>query len=210
MVVLSRCGSLQDTVRDTYDRAAPWYGVWAGLFETRVKRRCLEWIGDARAVLDVGVGTGDLFVDVVRRNPGGRHAGVDLSPAMLARARRRAGGEVELALAEAGDLPFPDARFDVVASTFVLELVSRERYAAVLAEWRRVLVPGGRLVAAGVVERPGWARAMCRRHPAWQGGLDEPLLEGTLAALGFTVVAREEIAQRGVPAVALAATRSAP
>jgi ubiquinone/menaquinone biosynthesis C-methylase UbiE len=217
-----RALSLEDTIRSTYDRAAPWYDLWAALFETRVKRRCLAWAGGARELLDVGVGTGDLFRSLLEQNPDGRNVGVDLSPAMLARARARCerwqaerGGPVafELLEARAAALPFDPGSFDLVVSTFLLELVPREAYPATLGEWGRVLRPGGRLIVAGVIERPEWryrwARQMCRRHPAWQGGLDGERLADELASLGFVGVELEVLAQKGVPAIALTARRSA-
>lgn len=73
--------------------------------------------------------------------------GLDLSPAMLDIARKRAadqGREVEFVEGEAHELPFPDGAFDTVVCTLGLCSVPDER--PVIAEMRRVLRPGGRLL----------------------------------------------------------------
>ena len=96
-------------------------------------------------VLELGAGTGDLQIDL--RSAGLHAYGVDLSPAMLRRARRKArrqGAPIpRLARARAQALPFPAAAFAAVVSTFPNEYIFDP---VTLAEIRRVLRPGGRLV----------------------------------------------------------------
>ena len=122
--------------------------------EGRFRRRILD-LAEVRpgdAVLDVGCGTGTLLVMAAERvGPGGRLAGVEPSPEMLARARDRAESRqqaVDLRVAPANALPFEDGSFDVVFCTLVLHHVPEEARAESLAEMRRVLRPGGRLVVA--------------------------------------------------------------
>lgn len=90
------------------------------------------------SILDVGCGTGALLARVVAR----RLMGVDLSLAMLALARWRAGPIVVAGDAE--QLPFRDGSFDVAVSTSSLHFWPSPPRS--LAEMRRVLRPGGRLV----------------------------------------------------------------
>ncbi len=77
-------------VTETYTGIAPIYDVWGRLTESKARRRCLEWaaIRDGEAVLEVAVGTGLTFAEILKRNPSGRNEGMDLTPAMLDRARR--------------------------------------------------------------------------------------------------------------------------
>ncbi len=97
-------------------------------------------------VLDVACGTGDLSRAFARA--GARHVvGADFTPQMLEIARRRRairGGEIEYVEADAQALPFEDHSFDVVSIAFGIRNVTAPDLA--LAEFYRVLRPGGRLV----------------------------------------------------------------
>jgi ubiquinone/menaquinone biosynthesis C-methylase UbiE len=114
----------------------------------------LARIKPGEAVLDVGCGTGTLAIAAARRagEPGVIH-GVDPSPELVARARkkaRRAGVEVAFTVASGEELPFPDASFDVVLSTLVFHHLSHDALRASVAEIRRVLKPGGRMLAVDI------------------------------------------------------------
>jgi SAM-dependent methyltransferase len=105
--------------------------------------RCPEG-GD---LLDVPCGFGRHTVPLARA--GYRAVGVDRSPALLAEARRRAGGErwPKLAQADYRELPFADGSFDAAVNLFTsLGYLGDEQDTRVLAEIGRVLRPGGRLV----------------------------------------------------------------
>ncbi|HWH43404.1 MAG TPA: methyltransferase domain-containing protein [Thermoleophilaceae bacterium] len=100
-------------------------------------------------VLDIGAGPGFLAVAMAAAvGPRGSVDGVDVSESMIALARRRSpephSAPLAFRLGDALALPFPDECFDVVVSTQVYEYV--EDIQAALAEARRVLRPGGRLL----------------------------------------------------------------
>lgn len=98
-----------------------------------------------RRILDAGCGAGPLSAAL--RDRGAVVTGVDASAAMLALARRRLGDDVALHRADLSDrLPFPDASFDDVTASLVLHYL--EDWGPALAEMRRVLRPGGRLIAS--------------------------------------------------------------
>lgn len=75
--------------------------------------RALEGI-PAPSVLDVGCGTGMLSEQLLSAFPSCRLTGVDLSPAMVERARARLAGRAEVREADAERLPFHDGVFDLV------------------------------------------------------------------------------------------------
>jgi ubiquinone/menaquinone biosynthesis C-methylase UbiE len=93
--------------------------------------------GDPGDVLDLACGTANLLPMVAR------YVGVDASAEMLRAARRKFAGAA-LAAADAAALPFADARFDTVVSASAFHIFPEPRRA--LAEVRRVLRPGGRLL----------------------------------------------------------------
>ena len=137
-------------------------------------------------VLDVGSGPGFLAAEMAEEvGPEGRVAGVDPSESMLALACRNAPG-AEFRAGGAIELPFPDASFDAVVSTQVLEYV--EDVAAALAEARRVLRPGGRVLVLdtdwdSTVWRTAEPERMRRVMAAWAEHLADPYLPRRLPRL---------------------------
>lgn len=132
-------------VRAQYDRMASDYDRrWARYLTLSVEAtlRRLALAPDER-LLDVGCGTGVLLAAIPPATQG-LHAGVDLVPAMLARAAAKLGSRSALAAADAMRLPFRDQTFDVVVSTSSLHYWQDPD--AALAEIYRVLRPGGRLL----------------------------------------------------------------
>ena len=91
-------------------------------------------------MLDVATGTGAVALELVRQY-GCRVVGVDQSAEMLAEARRRTNGGVELVEANAESLPFADGEFDALTFTYLLRYVADP--AATLQELARVVRPGG-------------------------------------------------------------------
>jgi ubiquinone/menaquinone biosynthesis C-methylase UbiE len=103
------------------------------------------------SVLDVGCGTGTLAIAAKRRvGPTGMVYGIDASPEMIARAGRKAKkerAEVVFKIGVVEALPFPDAQFDVVLSTLMLHHLPRKAREQCAREMRRVVKPGGRVLA---------------------------------------------------------------
>ena len=110
-------------------------------------------------VLDVACGTGTLAIAAKRRvGPAGSSHGIDASPKMIARATRKArtrGVEVVFRNAIVEALPYPDAHFDAVLSTLMLHHLPRKARQQCAREMRRVLKPGGRVLAVDFGEPHG-------------------------------------------------------
>ncbi|WP_326563504.1 class I SAM-dependent methyltransferase [Micromonospora peucetia] len=96
-----------------------------------------------RRILDAGCGSGPLSAAL--RAEGAVVTGFDVSAAMVDLARQRLGEDADLHVADLGaPLPFADAEFDDVVASLVLHYL--EDWSGPLAELRRVLKPGGRLI----------------------------------------------------------------
>jgi demethylmenaquinone methyltransferase/2-methoxy-6-polyprenyl-1,4-benzoquinol methylase len=104
-------------------------------------------------LLDLGAGTGDLAQEALRQAPGCAVIAADFTLAMMRQGRQRAYGKRPAwSAADALQLPYDDGSFDAVVSGFLLRNVSDLPLA--LREQRRVLKPGGRLVALDTTRPP--------------------------------------------------------
>ena len=132
------------------------YDQIAASFEARydrnsyagVERALREFIGSGSdlQVLEVGCGTGH-WLEILQSLPGIRLAGLDFSPGMLAQARRRLAG-LDLVQGTAERLPLPAESFDRVFCINALHHFPDKP--AFLAEARRILRSGGKLLSVGL------------------------------------------------------------
>lgn len=102
------------------------------------------------SVLDIGCGTGTLAIAASQRvGRKGSVSGVDASPEMLARARKKAskaGAVIDFKNGVVEALPFGDGQFDAVLSTMTLHHLGPKSRLECAREVRRVLKPGGRVL----------------------------------------------------------------
>ena len=161
--------------------------------ERRLRERMLRLarLQPGEDVLDIGCGTGSLAI-LAKRWVGveGVVHGVDASAEMIARARlktRRAGLDVRFAEGAVQALPLPDSKVDVVLSTLMLHHVPRKALPQVAREIKRVLKPGGRLLAVDFTKpAPGERSLFDQLHRHGFIRLDDVVAE--LGAAGFSVV----------------------
>lgn len=121
------------------------------------------------AVLDAGCGSGHWAVAFAGR--GLRVSGIDLSPEMIRLAAERADAAqvaIDWRIGDLAALPFPDAAFDAVQARVALQFVPN--VPAALRELRRVLRPGGRLLASvpgalSPIYRRSWRRHLLEDPP---------------------------------------------
>ncbi len=152
-----------------FDRIAPRYDLLNALVswfqEPRWRRRAIELadLDAGMAALDVATGTGKVAEGLADRvGPFGQVVGVDVSTAMIERARRANADRVELQfrVGDALSLPVEDGTFD--AATIAFGMRNLTDYERGFAEMARALRPGGRLVCLeaarprSLVGRLGW------------------------------------------------------
>jgi ubiquinone/menaquinone biosynthesis C-methylase UbiE len=173
--------------RRLWDRMASGYDKQISFFERIQFGGGREWVCSRATgeTLEVAIGTGR---NLPFYPPGVRLTGIELSPAMLDIARRRAadlGVEVELREGDAQHLPFADASFDTAVCT--LSLCTIPDHAGAIAEMARVLRPGGKLLLLDHIGSRWW--------PVWLG---QRLLEV------FTARNGEYMTRRPLPMLAAA------
>ena len=100
--------------------------------------------GEGARVLDIGCGTG-VHLELYRK-AGCKPSGIDASAAMLDVARQRLGPGADLRLGDATRMPYADASFDLILCMLVLHEMEQGMRLAVLAEMRRLLAAGGRVL----------------------------------------------------------------
>lgn len=123
-------------------------------------------------VVDLGSGGGlDVFLASKKVGPEGRAIGIDMTPAMIERARANAtaGGytNVEFYESTIDNIPLPDASVDCVISNCVLNLAPDKP--AVFREIARVLKPGGRLAVSDIALKRELPQAVARSMAAYVG-----------------------------------------
>jgi ubiquinone/menaquinone biosynthesis C-methylase UbiE len=202
-------------VVEVYARVARFYDLWGRLTETRARRRALELarVRDGESVLEVAVGTGLAFAELLRRNPTGRNEGIDLTEAMLLRAREKAerssAKNWRLRVGDAYHLDFTPATFDLLLNCYMFDLLPQADFDRVLTEFHRVLKPGGRLVVVSLAPGDGvisrlWSHVH-RLRPTWVGGCRGVQLAERVRAAGFTIETSERVSQFGVPSEVIVA-----
>ena len=143
------------TLRYSYTLFAPLYDAFVARFTAAARRDSLHRLSESAPaqVLLVGVGSG-LDLPLLPTEP--RYTGLDLTPAMLARARRKAVAldlPITLDEGDARALPYGDATFDAVVLHLILAVTPHPE--RVLAEAARVLRRGGRILILDKFLRPG-------------------------------------------------------
>jgi SAM-dependent methyltransferase len=131
---------------DSWNQGDP-YERYVGRWSSQVAPRFLDWLGVPASLrwLDVGCGTGALTAAIAAQGRPASLMGVDPSEGFLRSARARLGDHATFQIADARDLPLPDASVDVVVSGLALNFVPQPERA--LAQMRRVTVAGGRIAA---------------------------------------------------------------
>jgi demethylmenaquinone methyltransferase/2-methoxy-6-polyprenyl-1,4-benzoquinol methylase len=141
-----------------YNKISKVYDLLADQSEEPVRRAGLEQLSarPGEKVLEIGFGTGHCLVALAQAvGSAGKVYGIDLSDEMLKIADEnleKAGlaDRAELICGDAEELPYAAESLDAIFMSFALELFDTPKIPKVLAECKRVLRPGGRIVVVGV------------------------------------------------------------
>ncbi len=163
----------------------------------------LAAIQPSERILEVAVGPGVTLLEIRKRVERDQNvSGVNLSPKMLRKTEKRltAAGytNIDLRRADARSLPFGDETFDVLYSSYMIDLLPLDDMPMVLGEFRRVLKDGGRLVLVNMskdkkttlLER-FYRITPPRLLPYLYGGCRPVVMSGHVREAGFEDIRRE-------------------
>jgi len=195
--------------RHFYDRIANAYDLIADSNERAARQTGVKALAlrSGESVLELGFGTGNEVLDLANLvGPGGKVAGIDISSGMLGVAQRKLAASavktpVDLRLGDARALPFAEASFDAVYTSFTLELFPEGDIPVVLAEAKRVLKPGGRIgVVSMATVRPGHRVSGLEKTYIWMHRHFPHLVdcrpidtEALVQAAGFKIASHQDL-----------------
>lgn len=192
-----------------YDRIASIYDLFGVLMASRARQRALEMahIRNGERVLEVALGTGLSFVEILKRTPDGWVDGVDISLNMLKRARRRISRtglhNYSLHCCDCRQLPFAKEEFDLLINQYMLDILPVEDFMPILGEFKRVLKGGGRIVLVNTTKGERWVNQLYEElyklRPPIVAGSRGVRAQPFLERLGFREITRVYVSQFGFP-----------
>ncbi len=141
-----------EEIRDVYSRLAPLYGLLKFCGEGKARHKALEMasLRKGEEVLEIAVGPGWALKEIVQKVGAANVVGMDLTADMLRRTvqlfEQEGAPLPPLCQGDGRLLPFADASFDCVFSSYMLDLLSLKDMDLALGEMRRVLRPSGRVI----------------------------------------------------------------
>jgi len=199
----------QHKIIAVYDKLAPVYDIWGALTETKARSRALQLarVDDGSAILEVAVGTGLTFLELVKQNPVGTNIGIDISTGMLDKAKARLekveNVNYQLETGNAFNLEVESKSVDILMNNYMFDLIAFNEIPVILNEFRRVLKDDGRLILVNMTQGESlFSRVyelIYRVSPKLMGGCRGIRLTDALIASGFKVDIREYIQQMLFP-----------
>lgn len=205
----------KEEIKRIYLGLSRYYDFWGSLTEQKATDRALHLadIQDGESVLEVAVGTGRVFEQIVSMNEHGRNEGIDISPEMLARAEERLKKHItnySLNVGDAYSLPFPDETFDLIINNYMFDLLPERDFSHVLGEFKRVLKSGGRVVITTMTPGKSWySRIWDRiaRNTDILAGCRPISLEEDIRQAGFITIHAEYVSQLTFPSMVIRAEK---
>jgi len=192
-----------------YNRIASFYDLFGILMASKARLRAIDLasIQNGERILEVALGTGLSFVEMLRRNPLGQVDGIDVSMRMIEKTQKRAvrtgSRNYTLLRCDCRHLPFEDGTFDIVINQYLLDILPVEDFVPILSEFKRVLREGGRIVLANTTKGEKWVNTIYERlyklKPPLVAGSRGVLAQPFLEKIGFKGVHREFFSQLGFP-----------
>jgi len=207
----------QDKIGSVYDKIAPIYDIWGKLTESHARNRAIELaeIKDGQSILEVAVGTGLAFYQIVKRNPNGNNRGIDLSEGMLAKAKKRLSkiskAHYSLDLGTAFELEIKNESTDILINNYMFDLIQFGDMDKILEEFKRVLKKDGKLILVNMTEGERFGSKIYdfvyNISPKTMGGCRGVKLSKRLQEHGFKIEKREYYQQMLFPSEVILARK---
>lgn len=204
-------------IQKSFSRVYWFYDFWSDRTESKAAGWLIRNAGikNNMNILDAGTGTGKILKRIAKLNPDGFNAGIDLSPDMLKIARKnlqKTGADFELSEASVYELPFPDRKFDLIFTNYVLDLLPEEDFEKILNEFKRVLKTQGTLFLStmtfGRNHITRFWDMMARKFPSLLTGCRPVSLGNYLKKSGFEITRKEYIVQNTFPTEVIKAKKA--
>ncbi len=219
MNVLERKFDRNETKKN-FKKVAGIYNLWSRLTESKAARKVIELakIKGDEDVLEIACGTGVVFEEIVKRNPSGYSVGVDLSPDMLLKARKRLknykNSRFELKEGDVLNLDFKEQLFDIVINNFMVDLMPEDNFDSIAKKFFELLKPGGIVV----ISTFSFGKKKVNRFWLWVAKKFPDLLTGCrpvsfiqhLKKAGFEIETSVEISQNTFPSEVIKARKNVP
>lgn len=202
-------------ITEIYNRLAFAYDIWGRLTEEKARHRAIELaqVKEGEVILEVAAGTGLVLIELARQNTTGSITGIDISQGMLKKAgnRIKGFGNVELKLASAVELPFPDGHFDLLINGYMFDLMPYDQMSQIMGEFWRVLKPGGRLVLTNMTVGESIGSQLYQQIynlvPSLLGGCRGVRMSKMVVETGFELKSREYYQQLLFPSEVILAKK---
>jgi len=213
----------REEAKQAYDRISKFYDYTLGLLGRKYSKMALERLSvvEGEMVLEIGSGTGHCLKRIAKLvGLTGKAYGIDISPEMIEKTKRRLEKEglanrAELCCGDATRLPFNESTFDAVFMSFTLEGFDTPEIPRALARIKKVLKPGGRLGIIDMSKENGksvflkvyeWLHKKC---PKYLGS--RPIYaEQCLIDAGYQIKSKEKIKIYCLPAEIIVAIKAMP
>jgi len=213
----------REEAKQAYDRISKFYDYTLGLLGRKYSKMALERLSvvEGETVLEIGSGTGHCLKRMAKLvGPAGKAYGIDISPEMIEKTKKRLEKEglanrTELCCGDATCLPFNESAFDAVFMSFTLEGFDTPEIPRALARIKKVLKPGGRLGIIDMSKENGksvflkvyeWLHKKC---PKYLGS--RPIYaEQCLIDAGYQIKSKEKIKIYRLPAEIIVAIKAMP
>ena len=199
----------QNEIGALYDSKVWFYDTWAYFTESKARYRALELaeIHNKQSIIEVAVGTGLMFSDIVQRNPNGENIGIDISEGMLLKAKRRLSkhqnDNYSLSIGSAFNLKVKDSSIDMLVNNYMFDLIPFNQMDSIIDEFYRVLKPNGKVMLINMTKSERFGASLYenlyRFFPRLMGGCRAVQLSELLTQHGFRIKVREYIQQMLFP-----------